>query len=308
MIFSPVAVISLLMIAFLPRISQAAPAYADPGSPPALTQPLAAEATAPEDQPPAGNPAVAAVSAVELPAAAAIEQPAAAAAIELPVELPADMPGEQSAVVSAAPVEPFAPESSPAGTPGDDPNAGGGISFEVSARAAAATADTTLEAFAASLNGGSPEQLAGVYVAGLFALPVVEQPANDENFVSSDGSVLTRFRTPSRYGVTGILAHNYLSGSLFYQLQPGQEIVLVYGGGNTARYRVAGIHNYQALSPHDVYSDFRDLNGPGGETLSASALFNRIYTTQGTLVLQTCIEANGEYSWGRMFIIAEPVG
>ena len=112
----------------------------------------------------------------------------------------------------------------------------------------------------------------------------------------------------AKHGVTGILAHNYLSGSLFYQLQPSQEIVLVYGGGRTARYRVDSIQNYQALSPHDVRSDFRDLNGPGGAVLSAGELFNRIYTTQGTLVLQTCIETNGEYSWGRMFIIAEPAG
>ncbi len=301
LIFSPVAVISLLMIAFLPRISQAAPAYADPGSPPAIEQAL--DVPLQEIDP----------AAVELPAAE--ELPAA-------VKQPAEQPAGQFAAQSAAAVEPAAPESppveaqpipaeaqsGPGGTPGADPNAGGGISFEVSSRAAAATAGSSLDEFIASLSGGQPDQLMGVYVDGLFALPVVEQPANDPNFVSSDGSVLTRFRTPSRYGVTGILAHNYLSGSLFYQLQPGQEIVLVYGGGRAARYRVTGIQNFQALSPHDVYSDFRDLNGPGGETLTASELFNRIYTTSGTLVLQTCIEANGEYSWGRMFITAGPVG
>ena len=262
MIFSPVIAISLLMIAFLPNLSQPADVYREQASPPAAAQALEAPAL---DLLPAGAEPAEQKAPPSLPAA---KEPASA----LPVQ---DEPAENP--------PPAAPARLPAGE-----------------------ADGQLAQFAASLAGSPPSQLAGVYVEGLFALRVVEQPPNDENFVSSDGDVLTRFRTPSQHGVTAILAHNYLSGRLFFQIRPGQEIVLVYGGGLVERYRVASIQNYQALSPHDVRSDFRDLNGPGGQVISAGELFNRVYTRAGTLVLQTCIEANGEPSWGRVFIIAEP--
>jgi hypothetical protein len=36
---------------------------------------------------------------------------------------------------------------------------------------------------------------------------------------------------PSKYGVTGLLAHNYLSGRHFFGLEIGDIVQLVYGDG-----------------------------------------------------------------------------
>jgi phage tail protein X len=41
--------------------------------------------------------------------------------------------------------------------------------------------------------------------------------------------------------------------------------------------------------------------------LTATDLFNHVYATGDRLVLQTCIANHGQASWGRLFIIAQPV-
>jgi hypothetical protein len=69
---------------------------------------------------------------------------------------------------------------------------------------------------------------------------------------------------------------------------------------------VKQILHYQALSPSSPYSDFLDLDDPNGTRISVETLFYKVYTQNGTLVLQTCIEANGNSSWGRLFVIAVP--
>jgi hypothetical protein len=165
----------------------------------------------------------------------------------------------------------------------------------------------SLDAFASVVQNDRPNQLVGVYVDGLFALPVREQPGGEASYVSAEDNTVTRYTSPSQYGVVALLAHNYLSGRAFFSLRQNQEIVLVYGDRRMDRYRINSIQHYQALSPTDVRSDFLNLNGPGHSVLSYSQLFDHVYTTAGTLVLQTCIEANGNLSWGRMFIIANPV-
>jgi hypothetical protein len=140
-------------------------------------------------------------------------------------------------------------------------------------------------------------------------MPVTGQPGGDESYISTDENVLTQYEKPAEYGVTALLAHNYLtSGKTLSKLKPDQDVYIVYGDGKVSRYRVSRIEYYQALSPHDIRSDFRDLNGPGGEILGFSQLFDRIYTAPNRLVFQTCLEANGDLSWGRVFISAEPTG
>ena len=69
---------------------------------------------------------------------------------------------------------------------------------------AASTAPVvTLNEFVAALPAGSANQVAGVYASGVFALPVVQQPAGDAGFVSSQPEVLTQFAMASSYGTTG---------------------------------------------------------------------------------------------------------
>jgi hypothetical protein len=40
--------------------------------------------------------------------------------------------------------------------------------------------------------------------------------------------------------------------------------------------------------------------------LNAEQMFKRVYFGDRHVTFQTCIESNGELSWGRLFIIAEP--
>jgi hypothetical protein len=164
-----------------------------------------------------------------------------------------------------------------------------------------------LEFFSAQVNSGQANQLTGVYVPGEFALPVQQQPSGQPDYVADQNDVLTQFSLPGRYGVTGLLAHNYLSGSQFFNLAEGQIVVLVYGNGRMAQYQITEIQRFQALSPESPFSRFVDLSDPANTLLSSSELFTRIYTNQGQVVFQTCIQSGAEASWGRIFIIATPL-
>lgn len=164
-----------------------------------------------------------------------------------------------------------------------------------------------MESFATTVINGQPNTVVGVFAPGRFALPVMQQPADQPTFVSTDDQVLTQFGLPSQYGTTAILAHNYLSGKAFYTLDLGDEIAVIYGDGQARYFRIREIQQFQALKPYSPYSDFVDLSDPTAQVISSATLFTRIYTASGQLVFQTCIDAQGDPSWGRMFVIAEPI-
>ena len=137
------------------------------------------------------------------------------------------------------------------------------------------------------------------------ALPIVQQPAGQPAYVSSQPDVLTQFRMAEEYGTTGLLAHNTLAGAEFSKLELGQFAVLIFSNGHTEYYRITGVERYTALDPGSPYSDFLAANG---DRISAAGLFKRVYQAQDhRLVFQTCIASEGNPSWGRLFIIAEPV-
>lgn len=161
-----------------------------------------------------------------------------------------------------------------------------------------------LQALAAPYLTGKAVDAVVVAVDGRFALPVVQQPKDQPAFVSSEAGVLTQFRLPNQYGTTGLLAHNFLSGRLFGEMRRGDIVSVVYGDGNAAQFRVEKIESYQALSPTSPYSQFIDLSSLEGRPMSSASLFNRVYTYPGRVVFQTCIAANNESSWGRLFITA----
>jgi hypothetical protein len=162
----------------------------------------------------------------------------------------------------------------------------------------------TLEEFATSLN--TAEGLAGLYSDGLFALPIIHQPRGNPGFVSSQPGVVTQFSMAEDYNTTGLLAHNTLAGAEFEHVTVGQILTLVYANGERKIYQVSSIERYQALNPHNTRSDFLSI-AEGNMRLTATELFNRIYAPGNRLVLQTCIANQGNFSWGRMFIIAQPV-
>lgn len=288
-IFGAVFLICVLLVTVLPRLGQPA-AQAAPLAP-LLAMPLAeAQANLPTADSARPQPAEALSPAGGAPNAQA---PA--------VENSAPEP-EAAAPAPSAQANPQAAQNLP--SPADPAGAAnqGLVSIPETASL------PSLEDFTASVAGGNGARLAGVYVPGQLALPILQQPAGDANFVDSNDHTVTEYSRSAAYNVVGLLAHNTLSsGQSFFRLKPGQDVILIYGSGRQARYRIDRIEHYQALSPTDPYSDFVDLNGPGGGLVPNEALFRRIYTHAGDLVFQTCFEANGDPSWGRRFVIARPL-
>jgi hypothetical protein len=158
--------------------------------------------------------------------------------------------------------------------------------------------------FSKAVQNNQAGVLRGVYVSDVLALPIVQQPAGNAGYVSSNDGEITQFGMAAQFGNVGLLAHNNLSGRLFSKLAVGQEVRLVYGDGKVEYFVIKQISKYQALLPTSPYSSFRDLSND--ENLTAEQLFNKVYRGERHVTFQTCIEAKGNLSWGRLFVVAQP--
>jgi hypothetical protein len=163
----------------------------------------------------------------------------------------------------------------------------------------------SLPSFIATVRDGNPDALRGIYVASVMATPVMQQPVGNPWFISSEPNPVTQFSVASEVGNIGLLAHNYLAGEYFQNITENDTIVLIYGDGRTHSFKVTSIQHYQAGDPLNPWSTFKDLNS--GEALTAEQLFNKVYRGEFHVTLQTCIEQDGNESWGRLFIIAVPI-
>ena len=158
--------------------------------------------------------------------------------------------------------------------------------------------------FVKSVKNGQPGVLRGVYIPHILALPIVQQPVRHPEFVSENYGEVTQVNMATQAGNIGLLAHNNLSGETFSNLLPGQEVRLIYGDGKIESFIVSQVLRYQALEPYNANSEFRDL-----ETdilITAEELFRKMYLGNRHVTFQTCIEVNGDGSWGRLFVIAQP--
>ena len=164
---------------------------------------------------------------------------------------------------------------------------------------------SALKEFVDSVIDGNSGVIRGIYADENFGYPVIQQPSSKPAFVSEINGVVTQFALASQYGTTGMLAHNYLAGDAFFDLQVEDIVEVVFGDGSVKQYQISNILSYQALSPNSASSNFVDLNT--GETLTATQLFKRVYSGSHHLTLQTCIANGSEDSWGRLFLIAEPI-
>ncbi|MBI9049282.1 MAG: hypothetical protein JEZ00_07680 [Anaerolineaceae bacterium] len=163
-----------------------------------------------------------------------------------------------------------------------------------------------LDSFVEFLINGNEEQIVGIYIDDVFAQKVVQQPESDAAYVSPFNNQITDFGMVSKLtGNIGMLAHNYLSGEHFSDFAPGDIIHVVYGNGDVENFVVDRLESYQALSPHNVYSDFVNLDT--NQKYNATQLFETVYGGSYHLTFQTCIRSGDEYSWGRLFVIATPV-
>ena len=162
-----------------------------------------------------------------------------------------------------------------------------------------------LNTFIETVTDGNASALRGVYVSNVMALSIVQQPAGYAGYVSTEESVATQFGIAAEVGNVGLLAHNTHAGSFFSNIKQGDRIILVYGDGHIESFMANSIQRYQALDPHNPYSEFKNLETQ--TTFTAEDLFNNVYRGEYHLTLQTCIENNGNASWGRLFIMATPV-
>lgn len=161
--------------------------------------------------------------------------------------------------------------------------------------------------FYAALPPLAPADLTAQLVSapGVFTLPIVQQPEDQEIFVSTQPDVITQFRMPSYEGVTGLIAHNYLAGQEFYKLSLGQTFWVTYQNDSTRyAYRVTDIQRYQKLTPTDPRSRLIDLSNH--QEMSATQVYERYYTGQPHVTFQTCLEGQGRLDWGLLFIVGEP--
>jgi len=166
------------------------------------------------------------------------------------------------------------------------------------------SSQSPLDRFVDSVRDGQSGVVRGVFVPGVLALRVVQQPAGNPNYVSMAPGTATQYGAAGNYGVTGLLADDASAGVLYYGLSGGQEVRLVLGDGSVQTYHVSAVYRYQALSPNDPYSNFVDLNS--GEQVPAVDLFRRMYAGGNHITFQTCIAQDGLLSWGRLFVIATP--
>jgi len=158
--------------------------------------------------------------------------------------------------------------------------------------------------FVLAIKNNNPSQVVGVYVDGVLADRVVQQPSSNPGYVSTIDTIVTQFGLVAKTFSSniGLLAHNYLAGQLFFNLLQGQDILLIYGDGSVTDYEVSSIDQFQALSPTSPSSQFVDL--ATGETLTATELFLKVFGGDAKTTMQTCIAQGSESSWGRLFIIA----
>ncbi len=159
----------------------------------------------------------------------------------------------------------------------------------------------SLDNFRAAVMTGNRKVLVGVYVDGLFALPVVQQTCS--MCISRTDDTITQFAWAAKYGVKGLIAHDYLSGQRFYGLQPGQRIELIYGDGRIEYYWITWMRRYRNTMPGSTETGFVSLTT--GRSYSVEAMFRRVYMGSGKVTFQTCIAADGNLSWGTFFASAE---
>jgi hypothetical protein len=170
---------------------------------------------------------------------------------------------------------------------------------------AAVTSGPSLDEFIHQVADGQAGVVRGLFVQNLFALRILQQPINDPGYVAREEGTVTQYFRAELSGTIGLLAHNYLSGQLFFDLTKGQDLVIVFGDGKAAKYQVSEINDFERLTRSDMNSNFLELST--NQTSTATQVFERYYEKNHALTLQTCIARNGVADWGVRFIMANPV-
>ena len=137
----------------------------------------------------------------------------------------------------------------------------------------------------ASSRAEGDEMVPGRVVApGAFDLEIVDQ-GEDSSYISANIETATLFRDAGWYGVVGLLAHDYLAGELFFDLEVGDSLWLLYPQGAVA-YKVTHVVEYMPAGEDML----RDVDG---RLLRYEEVFDLMYTIPGRVVFQTCTKEGG---------------
>jgi hypothetical protein len=178
------------------------------------------------------------------------------------------------------------------------------VTAPVEAPSLALTQTADLQKFSRRVANGEPDTLCGLYVPGVLALRVVQQPTGDPSFISTEDGTATQFQKVNAFDAVGLLAHNTLAGRDFFKLTPGQDLVLTFGDGRAEHYRISETADYQRLTLADLRSDFLSL--ATHEQQTADQVFAKFYRQAHRLTLQTCLKRENVPDWGVHFVVADP--
>jgi hypothetical protein len=121
-----------------------------------------------------------------------------------------------------------------------------------------------------------------VYVDDVLSYPIVQQPADSPLWVSDNPHFITQFGLPTHFDVIGLLAHDYLAGKDFFELEIGQVAEIKFSDGHIKIFVISSISYESAGQP-------------------PSDIFEKYYMRAGTLVFQTCKDN------GYLFVVADSV-
>lgn len=139
---------------------------------------------------------------------------------------------------------------------------------------------------------------------------ILRQPPNQPGWITNQIGQVNTFRLAMEHGCLGILAHNYLAGQHFKDIQPNQIVEIIYDDDWIKLYEITAIHRFRATRPNSPYSSFVSIekDGVASELIKYNRLFDRMYASNtGKLVMQTCIALGDNPTWGRLFIIGKLV-
>lgn len=144
-------------------------------------------------------------------------------------------------------------------------------------------------------------------VIGSEMIGISPQPDGLGGYVTNEDNEATRWNE------NVLLAHNYLSGESFSQLQIGSSVAFVTGEGEVREGKVAEVIDLQALTPNSGNSEYLVLgeNTETGTLLTGKDLLDLYYENpdySDNFFLQTCISNEGISTWGRRIIRIEIVG
>ncbi len=124
-----------------------------------------------------------------------------------------------------------------------------------------------------------------IFINGLW-LNVVQQPPDNDLFVSNQRGVVTQYHLAAEFGAYGLLAHSGLAGKEFRKLDLGEAVSAQFEDGTTEDYTVTEIAYYQR-------SGYDYIDATANEVRSFADMMERFYMNGNKLVFQTCVGQNG---------------